>query len=138
MHNIEVKGFTVRDKIQIARKFLIPKIEEQLLLATADFNIEIDNTVLTHIIEKYTENEKGVRNLKRAIETIWTKINLIQFIDQDDENIKNNREYFGFISKLRFNHREKNNVTITTDIADLLMADRSNIHDNISHTHMYA
>jgi ATP-dependent Lon protease len=138
MHNIEVKGFTVKDKIQIARKFLIPKIEEQLLLAAADFNIEIDNVVLTHIIEKYTENEKGVRNLKRAIETIWTKINLIQFIDQDDENIKNNREYFGFISKLRFNSGEKNSVSITTDVADLLMADRSTLNDNVSHSHMYA
>jgi ATP-dependent Lon protease len=39
-------------------------------------SIVIDNTMLKHLVEKYTQNEKGVRNLKRCLEVIFSKLNL--------------------------------------------------------------
>jgi ATP-dependent Lon protease len=39
---------------------------------------------IEYIIEKYTNPEKGVRNLKRNIETIYSKINLFRLLNTSD------------------------------------------------------
>ena len=38
-------------------------------------DIVIPNETIDYIVENYTQNEKGVRNLKRCLEIIYTKIN---------------------------------------------------------------
>ena len=55
MYTINTKGFNTSDKINITRKFLLPKI-----LKTYSFNDSdniFTNEIITHIIEKYTNNE---------------------------------------------------------------------------------
>ena len=40
---------------------------------------------IKHIIEKYTDEEKGVRNLKRCLEIIYSKLNLYKFMKPGSE-----------------------------------------------------
>jgi len=78
MYRIETKGYKTKEKITIANDYLLPKIREQVKFEKG--NIILEDTVLEHIIEKYTEKEEGVRNLKRCLEIIHTKLNLYRLI----------------------------------------------------------
>jgi ATP-dependent Lon protease len=83
MYNIHVKGYETKDKIVIANKYLLPKIREQVNFKEGD--IMIPDDVLSYIItnQKMTQKEEGVRNLKRCLEIIHTKINLLRLVDND-------------------------------------------------------
>ena len=48
-------------------------------------DIIIEDAVLEHIINQYTEDEKGVRNLKRCLEIIYTKLNLYRLMKPDSK-----------------------------------------------------
>ena len=74
MYRIETKGYDKKQKVIIARDYLINKIEKNVNFEKGE--IRISDTALEHIIDHYTENEKGVRNLKRCLEIIYTKLNL--------------------------------------------------------------
>jgi ATP-dependent Lon protease len=64
MEVIEVTGYTLEEKIEIAKKHLIPKQRKEHGLKGKD--IVFDRTAIVKIIEDYTR-ESGVRNLERAI-----------------------------------------------------------------------
>lgn len=64
MEIIELSGYTLEEKVQIAKKHLIPKQREEHGLNTKD--ITITNEAVVKIIENYTR-ESGVRNLERLI-----------------------------------------------------------------------
>lgn len=67
MEIIEVNGYTVEEKLEIAKRHLIPKqIEENGLKKT---HLKIADKVLEFIIETYTA-ESGVRNLEKKISKI--------------------------------------------------------------------
>lgn len=78
MYRIETKGYEKKDKIIIARKYLIPKIVQNVKFNEED--ITIPDSTLDELIEHHTDNEKGVRNLKRCLETIYTKLNLYRLM----------------------------------------------------------
>jgi ATP-dependent Lon protease len=64
MEIINISGYTMQEKTQIARKYLIPKqIEENGLKSK---QIRISNAAIERVIEEYTR-ESGVRNLERQI-----------------------------------------------------------------------
>jgi ATP-dependent Lon protease len=75
MYTIHVNGYDTKDKIVIANQYLIPSICKSIQLD----GIIIPNETIQYIIEQYS-SEKGVRNLKRCIETIYSKINLYRLI----------------------------------------------------------
>ena len=78
MYRIQTKGYDIKQKTTIAKDYLIPKIIQQVKFGNND--IVINDDVLKHIIEKYTETEEGVRNLKRCLEIIHTKLNLYRLM----------------------------------------------------------
>jgi len=83
---INVKGFKIDDKVKIARQYLIKEI--CLNVGLDHNNIIISDEIIKHIINNFT-NEEGVRELKRKLETIILKINLMRFTDIDlDYRIK--------------------------------------------------
>lgn len=67
MEIIEITGYTLEEKVQIAKKHLIPKQRTEHGLAGKD--ITIDNKALVKIIDHYTR-ESGVRNLERKIGSV--------------------------------------------------------------------
>ena len=78
MYKISVKGYDVKEKIVIAKKYLLPKIYEQINFKEND--IIIDDDMIKYIVDNYTETEDGVRNLKRCLEIIFTKLNLFRLM----------------------------------------------------------
>lgn len=78
MYRISTRGYKLNEKKIIADKYLLPKILEQLKFKSDEVIITED--VMKHIIEKYTDNEEGVRNLKRCLETIFRKLNLFKLM----------------------------------------------------------
>ena len=81
MYKIQTSGYKVEEKIIIAEKYLLPKIHNQVNFNKDDIIISED--VLKHIIKEHTGDEQGVRNLKRCLEIIHTKLNLYRLMKPD-------------------------------------------------------
>jgi len=81
MYRIQTKGYSKKEKSEIASSYLLPTIREMVSFDKDDIVIETD--ALHHIIDKYTEEEQGVRNLKRALEIVHTKLNLYRLMKPD-------------------------------------------------------
>ena len=79
MYKIHTKGYDSKEKTVIARDYLLPSVQKQINFKADD--IEISDDVINHIITSYTEQEKGVRNLKRCLEILHTKLNLYRLTD---------------------------------------------------------
>lgn len=64
MEIIEVNGYTIEEKIEIAKRHLLPKQIEEHGISKKDMSI--DKKVLEKLIEEYT-NESGVRGLDKMV-----------------------------------------------------------------------
>jgi ATP-dependent Lon protease len=71
MEVIELPGYTEEDKLEIAKRFLLPRQREANGIAQIDF--ELPEETLRGIIGSYTR-EAGVRNLEREIGSVCRKI----------------------------------------------------------------
>ncbi|HEU5105718.1 MAG TPA: endopeptidase La [Solirubrobacterales bacterium] len=71
METIELAGYTLEEKRQIARRYLVRRQIEANGLKPSQ--IEFADAALTAIVEEYTR-EAGVRNLERQIGTICRKV----------------------------------------------------------------
>lgn len=78
MYRIQTKGYDKKQKIIISNNYLLPKIQEQIKFAPND--IQITEEALNYIIDNNCEKESGVRNLKRCLEIIYTKLNLYRLM----------------------------------------------------------
>ena len=81
MYRIHTKGYDKKQKTEIVNNYLIPAIREAVRFKEKD--IEIPEETLHYIIENHTMKEDGVRNLKRCIEIIYTKLNLFRLMKPD-------------------------------------------------------
>ena len=81
MYRIYTQGYNKKQKQVIARNYLMPKLRESIKFHETD--VVINNDIVDYINTKYVENEKGVRNMKRCFEIIYTKLNLYRFIDSN-------------------------------------------------------
>ena len=73
MEVVQLSGYTVREKIAIAKGYLIPRQIKENGLRRSE--IKFTNVTLRTIIELFTR-ESGVRNLERRIGTICRKIGM--------------------------------------------------------------
>ncbi len=64
MEIIEVNGYTIEEKIEIAKRHLLPKQIEEHGITKKD--ITIDNKVMEKLVEEYT-NESGVRGMNKMV-----------------------------------------------------------------------
>ena len=78
MYRIKTKGYVSKEKTIIANNYLLPKIREQVRFNQDE--IIIPNDVVGHIIDTHCNKEDGVRNLKRCLEIIYTKLNLYRLM----------------------------------------------------------
>jgi ATP-dependent Lon protease len=87
MYCIHTKGYTTKEKLVIARDYILPKIREQVNFTNDEVTIP-DETIEYIITNKnLTKEEDGVRNLKRCLEVIHTKINLFRLVKMDEDNM---------------------------------------------------
>jgi len=78
MYTIDIHGYNKKEKTMIALDYLLPEIKNEYDGKLS--NLEFSEEIIDYIIEKI-EKEEGVRNLKRALETICNKINLRRFYE---------------------------------------------------------
>ncbi len=71
MEVIRLSGYTELEKLEIAKRFLVPKQMEQTGLSSAE--IEFTDAGLQALIQNYTR-EAGVRNLEREIGNVCRKV----------------------------------------------------------------
>ncbi len=76
---IELSSYTLLEKLEIAKKYLLPKIYLDHDLNSKD--IRFTDSVLKEIITGYTE-EAGVRELERVLTTILRKLIVLDKIDK--------------------------------------------------------
>ena len=110
MYKIETKGYKIKEKLVICNNYLIPKIYEIAKFKKED--VIFSDEILEYIIKDFTENEAGVRNLKRCLEIIYTKLNLYRLM-KPDENI--------FKSSLKIDKKVEFPFEIKQDIVDKLL-----------------
>jgi len=80
MEIIEMTGYTIEEKLQIAKRYLVPKQRKDHGLKATD--VKIDDAALTRVIEGYTR-ESGVRNLEQKVGTLVRKVAKSVAMDQD-------------------------------------------------------
>jgi len=71
MEVIQLSGYTNEEKLEIARKFLIPRQLEDNGISTK--HLEFSNDAMLRIIAEYTK-EAGLRNLERELASICRKV----------------------------------------------------------------
>ena len=116
MYRIQTKGYDQKQKTIIGNDYLLPRIREQIKFDKDD--IIIPNETMHHIISNYCNNEHGVRNLKRCLEIIYTKINLYRLMKPDTNLFEQDISL-----KVQFP------FTVTKDIVDKLIL---KVDNNIS------
>jgi ATP-dependent Lon protease len=78
MHCIMTKGYEMKQKTIIAKDYLLPTIRSQVKFNPEE--IILPEETVEHIINTHTHKEDGVRNLKRCLEIIHTKLNLYRLM----------------------------------------------------------
>lgn len=71
MEIIEMTGYTIEEKLQIAKRYLVPKQRKDHGLKATD--VKVDDAALLKVIEGYTR-ESGVRNLEQKVGSVVRKI----------------------------------------------------------------
>jgi len=85
MYRIQTKGYESKEKVVIARDYLLPKIREQVSFKEGE--VVIPDDTIQYIVgnSALTKEESGVRNLKRCLEIIHTKLNLFRLVKPGSE-----------------------------------------------------
>jgi ATP-dependent Lon protease len=84
MYHIHTNGYSEKEKVVIARDYLLPKIREQVNFTAED--VIIPDDTIQYIVSNHalTKNEEGVRNMKRCLEIVYTKLNLFRLVKPDN------------------------------------------------------
>ena len=116
MYRIKTKGYSQKEKTNISKSYLLPKICEQVRFNNSE--IIIPEPTVHYIIDNHCNKEDGVRNLKRCLEIIHTKLNLYRLMKPGSNIFEQDMSL-----KVQFP------FTVTRDVVDKLIK-REN--DNIS------
>lgn len=75
MNVVVLKGYDAKQKLTIAENYLLPAALRDVNLVE---KVAIGREVIEHVIAEYASEEKGVRQLKRCLEQIAQKLNMLR------------------------------------------------------------
>lgn len=75
---IHIDDPTIDDKINIAEKFIIPEICQNV-----NFNVTLDRSIVKRIISSHDDTQ-GLRAIKRTLENIISKLNVVRMLDTEN------------------------------------------------------
>lgn len=78
---IHLEGYEKKDKLEIAEKYLLPTALKDVSLTE---RVNISKEVIEYIITEYAGTEPGVRELKRCLEQVSQKINMLRMFNTKD------------------------------------------------------
>jgi ATP-dependent Lon protease len=117
MEIIRIAGYTEDEKVEIARRHLIPKTIREHGLKGKEF--AINDAALLTVIRRYTK-EAGVRNLERELATLARKVvkELIVTSKKSIRVTENNLEDFIGVPRYRYGEAEREDqVGVVTGLA---------------------
>jgi len=118
MEVLQLAGYTEQEKVQIAKRFLVPKSVEGTGLAATNITF-IDEAIQT-IIQRYTR-EAGVRNLEREISSICRKVARKVVVEgktfQEEITPEKVTDYLGVPRFRSTEAEEQNEIGIATGLA---------------------
>lgn len=125
MELIKVEGFNGGEKITIARDYLLPEIMSNYAIPQGEvvFPDEIINYIIDHGV--HASKEEGVRNIKRRIENIVSKLNVLIISGSLDSHIVGSRilddPIHSNIPDVIKHIDDKRPIIITREIVDILV-----------------
>ena len=75
---VNLNGYEVKDKVAIAEQFLLPAALREVNLVE---KVAISREIIQHILENYAKEETGVRELKRCLEQIAQRVNMLRMFN---------------------------------------------------------
>ncbi len=105
---VKFQGYNIEEKINIVKDFIIPDLLKNIGFSEKD--IIISSETIEYIINNFTENEDGVRNIKRKIEDIFLKINLLFLINNQNNMINIDYKIDNLTFPLNINNNIVNNL----------------------------
>jgi ATP-dependent Lon protease len=75
---INLQGYSQKEKLAICENFLLPAALNDVNLKE---KVAISKEILEHILKEYASEETGVRQLKRCIEQVAQKINMLRIFN---------------------------------------------------------
>ena len=78
---VELEGYNSKEKMAITENFLLPSALKEVNL---NEKVGISKEIIEHIIREHAGDEKGVRSLKRCIEQVTQKINMLRMFNTKD------------------------------------------------------
>ena len=126
MKIINIDTPSVDDKIQIANLKLIPEIIKELNFHD-NFKFNFDRDLMYSFVKKHSEENEGVRQVKKKLENIFNKINYLHLTDEidnspliiDDTICEKSGEITNTV------------VTITQKFIDLCLKEKTNVSYNM-------
>jgi len=118
MEIIRIAGYTELEKLNIAKKYLVPKVREANGLKES--NIEFSDNAILGLIRYYTK-EAGVRSLERELASVCRKV-VVEVVkgDRDAHIVVNSKSLSKYLGpeKHRFGRAEETaRVGVTTGLA---------------------
>lgn len=114
---IKLSGYCEQDKIEIAKRYIVPKTVKEMGLSSKDINFSKNG--LEEMIENYTK-EYGVRDLERQIARACRKVAKIKaegkFEKTHTVSRSNIKDYLG-VDRFSTVEDNKNGIGITTGLA---------------------
>jgi len=123
MYRIQTKGYNQKQKSVISNDYLLPRIREQVKFGPED--IIIPDQTLHYIIDNHCNKEDGVRNLKRCLEIIYTKLNLYRLMRPDSNLFEEDMSL-----KVEFP------FTVTNDIVDKMIKKTEGLNPSLYHLYL--
>jgi hypothetical protein len=78
---VKLQGYNLKEKVSIAENYLLPAALKEVGLGE---KVGLSKEVVTHIVENYANEEVGVRELKRCVEQIAQKVNMLRMFNTKD------------------------------------------------------
>ena len=123
MYRIQTKGYNQKQKSVISNDYLLPRIREQVKFGPED--IIIPDQTLHYIIDNHCNKEDGVRNLKRCLEIIYTKLNLYRLMRPDSNLFEEDMSL-----KVEFP------FTVTNEIVDKMIKKTDGLNPSLYHLYL--
>lgn len=119
MRIINIPGYSISDKIRIAKDYILPSLLKKSHIAEKD--VIISDDCIKYMINTFTDPEPGVRNTKEIMKALVRKLQLLSVIGGET-----NKDHDDILkSVLKFDHTRKFHfpLKITKNILDDLFKD---------------
>ncbi len=78
---INLQGYSSKEKVSIAENYLLPAALKEVGLSE---KVGVGKDVIEHILKEYATEESGVRELKRCMEQIAQKVNMLRMFNSKE------------------------------------------------------